>query len=706
MINDNILIDDNDIAFAKEICNDIVNKKERSRSVANVLVAKLAKKYFSEEIDTTSGIHNFSSVLQFYDISDVYLRENYIDVRLYFNNESIVIPKKHFDINVLPLAYMFIKVDENLSSGTVQGFIFPSDMNIENTEHDDEYYYINESDLLSYYDLQERLITLDYIEPPENFNKTIYDYLDGREVDLQLFFNILTHSSGARQMFANIATSYSVLKFISINEENAELDIDSNINNESDDILLESSLDENSIIDDINTDIQDENELKYLDEYDDSLEDNILQSFEDNNELIQDDLQEFISDDIILNDDMEDGFEKINDDITLVHEEPQNVPIDNTEFELSELESDITNNNLKIQDMETVDINDINDVDNSDDLDLLINNDKETFVGAVDETTAIEDLLQKDDNFSQSIVDESKVEESMISTIDDEKQFTKISNISENNDEIIKNNSDIVYEENELTDSNDDEQLPEFNSIEQINTLFNYESEQNNDEKDEQLVIEKKKRKLTIPILSTLLIVSALGYHLYSKFNTQQIPDENITEKTELPTKVTEKLANSPIKTKSEDVAMPNETVENNPVLNSPAKNEAIPVSIPVIEKNLDASVLVTNLSINWSLPSNFVSNNAAKRYFIKIGKILQLNLKTELLLMSTPPITNKIEVELEFNQTNKKFIVKNIITSSGEKRVDEIIKKTVSQVLNLNLNMNMSVFNSLQGNPVLVIKL
>ena len=84
----------------------------------------------------------------------------------------------------------------------------------------------------------------------------------------------------------------------------------------------------------------------------------------------------------------------------------------------------------------------------------------------------------------------------------------------------------------------------------------------------------------------------------------------------------------------------------------------------------------------------------------------MQLNLKTELLLLSISPITNKISVELEFNKDTGKFSIKNLSESSGVPAIDKVIKETTEKTLGMNLNMNMSVFGNLQGNPVLVIKL
>ena len=172
----------------------------------------------------------------------------------------------------------------------------------------------------------------------------------------------------------------------------------------------------------------------------------------------------------------------------------------------------------------------------------------------------------------------------------------------------------------------------------------------------------------------------------------------------ELPSDISQQQPAAKPQQKVQEDAMPVETVES--IEPAAPVDEAASVSIPEIEQNLDASILVSNLSVNWEVPSGYISNNTAKRYFLKLGKIIQLNLKTELLLLNKPPITNKIAVEIEYNKATKKFEVKGITESSGEKTVDELILKTVNNALNMNLRMNTTSFSNITGNPVLVIHL
>lgn len=127
---------------------------------------------------------------------------------------------------------------------------------------------------------------------------------------------------------------------------------------------------------------------------------------------------------------------------------------------------------------------------------------------------------------------------------------------------------------------------------------------------------------------------------------------------------------------------------------------------IPAIEHSLDASVLVSNLKVDWEVPAGYASNTSAKRYLIKLGKKIQLSLKADLLLLTKPPIANKITVELTFDNNTGKFKFVGIKDSSGEKSVDNAIAETVKAAIESSTNSNNEVFGKLQGNPLLIIRL
>ena len=170
------------------------------------------------------------------------------------------------------------------------------------------------------------------------------------------------------------------------------------------------------------------------------------------------------------------------------------------------------------------------------------------------------------------------------------------------------------------------------------------------------------------------------------------------------PVKTTNVKPNNKVKPESQKVAMPVETIEN--VKQEVMSNDGVTTPLAGVEKNLDATINVSNLTVSWEVPSGYVNNSIAKKYFTKIGKIVQLNLKTELLLLVTQPLTDKISVELEYDNSLGKFVFKKFITSSGDASVDKVIEQTIRNALNVGLNTNLAIFEDIQGAPILVIKL
>ena len=136
MNTDNFLIDNSDIEMAQNICKMITNTEVRNRAVANAIAGSIAAKFFDTEkydVDSESGLHNIGTVLEDIDISDIYINGNYFDARVFFNEEEMSIPAAHFKNNLLPTAYMFIKINADLSGATVIGFVNPENVKMMNS---------------------------------------------------------------------------------------------------------------------------------------------------------------------------------------------------------------------------------------------------------------------------------------------------------------------------------------------------------------------------------------------------------------------------------------------------------------------------------------------------------------------------------------------------------------------------------------------
>jgi len=259
----------------------------------------------------------------------------------------------------------------------------------------------------------------------------------------------------------------------------------------------------------------------------------------------------------------------------------------------------------------------------------------------------------------------------------------------------VDNTIDTITEatKNDMTFSEENgvpiETLFNENEIEQIdnNISDNYIPNTNT-------VVSKQKNKL-LPTLLIMLLIIAAGYYGYNSYFSKK---SAINETDRTPIEQPEFASDS-----SKQEAMPDESIENTIAINDKETSESI--SIPAIEQNLNAPNFASNLSVDWNVPQAYITNAAARRYLTKIGKIIQLNLKTELLLVSKVPLSNKVTVELQFKKETQKFEVKEIKYSCGEKVIDSIIKDTVARILNMQQNQQMSEFETIQGNPILVIK-
>ncbi len=665
MNNDNFLIEDSDLELAKKICNDIDDIATRNRAVANVLAADIAKKYFTEiDVDTDSGLHKIPFVLNKLDIADIYIKDSYIDVRIYFEDNELYVPKDHFDRDLAPIAYMFIKLNSDLSGGTVSGFALSASINTNNASNG--YYKISEDSLVSYYDVEAQLVSSYFDEIPDDFDIQVFNYLDGKLDNENDFYKVLLKSRYCRIQLKNTASAQSVLNNITIGiSQNSNLSLESDSEPMENSLLEEDSSFDNELTLDVSSDdmlepmIEDESENLNFE----PLEEDSLSSFEVEMPIENDEIQtEDFSTDI---DSLEETHElqlSVDSDNLLPEENLITDSVENdfaNEISEETEEIEFTEENEEILENKTP-----NEIEFDTDLN------SESGIDIPQEEIAEEISDEKNKEYSTNITPS-------LDNIESEVSLDDLENMLDTNDSTFEEN-----ENNEIVDENS----------QQIDELFDEDKESTED-----ITIPVKKGSPKLLIL-LLLVIAVAGYFGYTKFMNQEA---GISDSTDLNQTVVQPEESNPAPVQE---AMPVETVENTQIPTT--SNEGNAISIPAIEQNLDASILVSNLTVNWEVPAGYVTNNTAKRYFTKVGKIIQLNLKADLLLLSKPPITNKIMVELQYDKNASKFSVKGVTASSGEKSVDDLIVSIINTALDINLKTNMNTFANISGNPVLIIRL
>ena len=554
----NFLIEDTDLNRAKEMCRVIEDDNIRARALANNLAAEVAIKYFTDVdkvVDSLSGLHNISTVVEDIEISDLYLDNNYIDVRFFFNGEELLVPTAHFENKLLPVAYMFVNISDDLSNAEVSGFIYPE--NIDTSDVQGNYYKVDVSELISYYDVESRLFLQEDTFAVED--KEIYDYLDGNIGNNYTFYQKLIRSKDGRERLAKSAKAKVIFNLVSIPQI---------------ELVEEDSLEK----DDSFLNFGDDEEIKLVQEVENEVEDIAIEENESVEHIIADD------------------------------------GADNIDFVEEKIFDDSQSNNDDIE----VDL-----------VDDDINNENEV---ALDVDELEDNVAQQNDNEYEEV--------------------------------------DMLFEE-----ENSD--------------IYGTQSRYKTNNKSSVSFI-------LIALVAVIGVVGGIGYWYFN--NTTTVPSYEEPKEVAV-------SANKQVLTPKKVEAMPIESVEA-PVLADKTQSYGISESIPAIEQDLDASILVSNLKVDWEVPAGYVSNTSVKRYLVKLGKIIQLNLKTELLLLSKPPITNKIAVEIHYNSSTRKFETVGVVTSSGEKSVDNLILSTVQKALLMHINTNSDSFANLKGNPILVIHL
>ncbi len=677
MNTDNFIIESCDIELAQNICKMIADTGIRNRAVANAIAGSIASKFFDKDtydVDSQSGLHNIGLVLEDIDISDIYINRNYIDARVFFSEEEISVPEAHFNNNLLPLAYMFIKINEDLSGASVIGFITPE--NIQKNNLINGSYYISENDLQSFYDIETLIVNRD--EDLDISDSDIYAYIDNRIENKNEFYSTLLQSKEGRIKLAKAIKAKEIFKFISV----AKNTVEAEELPEQEEDTLQAFDEELSLEGSAELDLIEEMDI------DNSIEEDLL-SEENSDELSFEPLDEAEDNDLMMLEEAENN----SDDLSLGLEEADEQDEEQEGFDAVEFDN------------EEITLEAAPEIDNLD----LINNEQEEII----EDELILDEPEENEPEPLSFVEDEIIEEEPEAEVEVEIEIPEEvkEDIEETYDFSTKatpsNESDDILEELsnapevDLPAEDDETENP---AGEEIEALFNTEEASQNESEEiepefEEETVQKPKSSLKpVTLIAFLIIAGALGYFGYTKYFAGAINED--VPNNDMPVDSLPAVGEA---SKTED-AMPIETVESAAPLNN--QNEGVSDTIPVIEQNLDASILVSNLKVDWEVPAGYASNSSAKRYLVKLGKIIQLNLKTELLLLNKPPITNKISVEIKYNSSSRKFEAAGIVVSSGEKSVDDLILHTVNRALGMNLSTNTDSFAKLQGNPVLIIRL
>ena len=193
-------VDNKTHSYARIYASLIQDEYQRKRAYASI-VALYA---LANTIEKTNNVVQKSMTLfrepklnEEYEISDFYVNNWHVDVRVLVDGDAVLLPKKHFDNNILPDFYAVVKVSKSLNTAELLGFIDAKNANKQPLDY--HYFSATVDGLIPYSEFLSRIEdpkVVDFAEEEHQKFREKYLSLLDEELDAE------TKSSLLRHMFA------------------------------------------------------------------------------------------------------------------------------------------------------------------------------------------------------------------------------------------------------------------------------------------------------------------------------------------------------------------------------------------------------------------------------------------------------------------------------------------------------------------------
>ena len=190
-------VDDKAHSYAKVYASLINDELQRKRAYASIvalysLIAELEKTNF--DVQKSMTLFRNPVINGQYEIADVYVNNWHIDVRVVTEGNGFLVPKSHFDVDIVPDFYAVVRVDNSLKTAELLGFVDTAFLNKEPFDY--HYYGISFDSLISYEDFVSKIKNVKLTDFPEQehefFRANYLSLMDG-EIDIQTKNRLLKH---------------------------------------------------------------------------------------------------------------------------------------------------------------------------------------------------------------------------------------------------------------------------------------------------------------------------------------------------------------------------------------------------------------------------------------------------------------------------------------------------------------------------------
>lgn len=196
----NLVIDDRARSYAKIYASLLKDEFQRKRAYASIVALYAlinAVEKTDNDIQKTMTLFRNPALNEQYEISDVYINNWHVDVRVIVDGDAFLVPKSHYDNDLQPDFYAVIKVDKALSQAQLLGFCETSTATKEPFDY--HYYSITLNSLISYDDFLTKVNNkklTSFAEDEHEFFRTSYLSLLDEELDVSTKNRLLKHLFG------------------------------------------------------------------------------------------------------------------------------------------------------------------------------------------------------------------------------------------------------------------------------------------------------------------------------------------------------------------------------------------------------------------------------------------------------------------------------------------------------------------------------
>ncbi|MBR1942959.1 hypothetical protein IJ843_04420 [bacterium] len=193
-----LTIDDKARSYARIYSSLIPDQFQRKRANAAIMAlfayVELLKKSEGISVQNSMTMYRTPFLCEQFEIADFYVNNYHIDVRVTTEENTVLIPKIHYDDDIVPDFYAAVKMDLSLKTAEFLGIIDTSDTRPEPFDY--HYYKIPSSDLISNEEFLERIkqnkeLVFDE-KQHDNFNEKYLCFVDN-EIGNQGKIEILRH---------------------------------------------------------------------------------------------------------------------------------------------------------------------------------------------------------------------------------------------------------------------------------------------------------------------------------------------------------------------------------------------------------------------------------------------------------------------------------------------------------------------------------